>query len=196
VPKIVNHEERRAEVLEATWRVISAQGVEGATVREIAKEAKVSNGVLAHYFTNKDEIIVQAHRLAYDRVFARASASTAQLHGIETLRRMLYEALPLDEESRVEALIDVSFISRALTNERLRDVRGESMRVARDWWLEALSNAASEGQLTAGIDLELLADEVLVFIDGVSVRAVLYPDSMPPETQRRLADAFLARVAA
>lgn len=196
MPKIVNHEERRAEVLEATWRVIGRLGLEGATVREIAREAKVSNGVLAHYFTNKDDIIVQAHKLAYDRVFSRAAIVTAELDSAETLRRMLYETLPLDDDGRLEALIDVSYISRALTNPTLRDVREQSVRVARQWWVDALRIAAEEGHLRPGLDPGLLADEVLVFIDGISMRAVLHPDTMPPSLQRALADQLIDRIAA
>ena len=36
MPKIVDHAERRREVLDATWRVIGREGLEAATVRRIA----------------------------------------------------------------------------------------------------------------------------------------------------------------
>src|ERR1700712_3942800 len=138
MPKIVDHEERRSEVLEATWRVIRTKGLEAATIREIAREAGVSNGVLAHYFTDKDDILVQAHRLAFSRVFERATAARTDHSGIEVVRTMLYEALPLDEVRTVEAIVDVSFLGRAITDSNLRDVRRESAVNARLWWLEQL----------------------------------------------------------
>lgn len=194
MPKIVNHEERRAEVLEATWRVISEQGLEAATVREIAAAAGVSKGVLAHYFTSKDEILIQAHRLAYDRVFTRADALTAEMEGVEALRQMLYEALPLDEDRRTEALIDVSYMSRALTNTQLRDVRGESMIAAQQWWRAAIARAASDGHIASDIDVDLLVAETQALIDGISIQAVLYPEAMTPEVQKALADAFVDRI--
>ncbi len=196
MPKIVDHDLRRAEVLDATWRVISKRGLEAATVREIAKEAGVSNGALAHYFTSKDDILIQAHRLAYDRVFDRVAVRSADLDSGATVREMLYEALPLDEDRRVEAVIDVSYMGRALTNPSLNAVRGESARVAREWWIDALGAARDAGHLRAGLDLALISEEILVFVDGVSIQAVHYPAHMTPELQRRLADALLDRILA
>jgi AcrR family transcriptional regulator len=194
MPKIVNHDERRAEVLEATWRVISEQGLEAATVREIAAAAGVSKGVLAHYFTSKDEILIQAHRLAYDRVFVRADALTAEMESTEALRQMLYEALPLDEERRIEALIDVSYMSRALNNDALRAVRGESALAAREWWRDAITRLAADGHLADGVDVDLLVAEIQALIDGISIQAVLYPVAMTADLQKSIADAFVDRI--
>jgi AcrR family transcriptional regulator len=196
VPKIVDHDERRAAVLDATWRVISQQGLEAATVREIAKAAGVSNGALAHYFTNKDDVLIQAHKLAYQRVYDRVAERAAGLDTFTMLREMLYEALPLDDESRTEAIIDVSYMGRAITNAQLAEVRADSMIVARGWWTDGLTAARDEGDLRADLDIPLAVSELLVLIDGISVQAVLYPEDMTPDKQRSLVDGFLARIRA
>ena len=196
MPKIVDHEERRAEVLEATWRVIATRGLDAATVRQIAKEAGVSSGVLAHYFADKDDILVQAHRLAYDRVFRRVEEKIGRSTGIEALRATLYETLPMDENRRIEAIIDVSYIGRALNDPRLKLVRQESARVAREWWLGVLTATAAGGHLAVDTDLGLLVDQILVFIDGVSLQSVVFPELMSPELQKQLADDLIARIEA
>ena len=196
MPKIVDHDERRATVLEATWRVISQQGLEAATVREIAKAAGVSNGALAHYFANKDDVLIQAHKLAYQRVYDRVADRAGGLDTFGVLREMLHEALPLDDESRTEAIIDVSYMGRSITNPTLAAVRADSMVVARAWWTDGLTAARDEGDLRADLDITLAVNELLVLIDGISVQAVLYPDEMTPDAQRALIDAFLARIRA
>ncbi|MEB0004005.1 TetR/AcrR family transcriptional regulator [Cryobacterium sp. RTC2.1] len=196
MPKIVDHEERRAEVLEATWRVIATRGLDAATVRQIAKEAGVSSGVLAHYFADKDDILVQAHRLAYDRVFRRVEEKIGRSTGIEALRATLYETLPMDENRRIEAVIDISYIGRALNDPRLKLVRQESAQVARDWWLGVLTSTAAGGHLAVDTNLGLLVDQILVFIDGISLQSVLFPDLMTPELQKQLADGLIARIRA
>ncbi|MDY7526802.1 MULTISPECIES: TetR/AcrR family transcriptional regulator [unclassified Cryobacterium] len=196
MPKIVDHEERRAEVLEATWRVIATRGLDAATVRQIAKEAGVSSGVLAHYFADKDDILVQAHRLAYDRVFRRVEEKIGRSTGIEALRATLYETLPMDENRRIEAVIDISYIGRALNDPRLKLVRQESAQVARDWWLGVLTSTAAGGHLAVDTNLGLLVDQILVFIDGISLQSVLFPDLMTPELQKQLADDLIARIRA
>ncbi|RWZ52796.1 TetR family transcriptional regulator [Labedella phragmitis] len=196
MPKIVDHDERRATVLEATWRVISQQGLEAATVREIAKAAGVSNGALAHYFTNKDDVLIQAHKLAYQRVYDRVAERAAGLDTFELLSEMLHEAMPLDDERRTEALIDLSYMGRAITNPALAEVRADSMVVARGWWTDGLTAARDAGALRADLDITLTVNELLVLIDGISVQAVLYPENMRPDVQRSLVDAFLARIRA
>lgn len=191
MPKIVDHEKRREEVLAATWRVIARAGIEGATIREIAKEVGYSNGVLAHYFRNKDDILMGASQLAYKRVAAR-SAEQRGHGGIEALRAALYQALPLDEERRLEAVIDVHFWARALSNEDIRAQRQEAARQVRSWCLSMINEAREAGEITSSTPDEVLADELHTLIDGVSMHAVVFPEQMDAERQNRLAERFLS----
>ena len=75
MPKIVDHELRRQELLAATWRVIARTGIVGVTTREIAREAGFSTGVLAHYFADKEDILAAALRLSHQQVYAPAPGS-------------------------------------------------------------------------------------------------------------------------
>ena len=60
MPKIVDWDARRDEILSATWRVIARDGIAKATIRAIAREAKCSPGILAHYFDDKAYILGSA----------------------------------------------------------------------------------------------------------------------------------------
>ena len=193
MPKIVDHVARRREILQATWRVIVRDGIEGATVREIAREAGYSNGILSHYFTNKDEILVGAHQLAFESVRERADAAGGE--GMAALRAALYEAFPLDETRRIEAVLDVSFWSQAMNNPALNAVRRESMENGRPWWLGMIADARARGEITTPQADELICDRLVILIDGVSVQAVLYPDDMTPARQEALLEAFLESLA-
>lgn len=194
MPKIVDHEDRRVQVLEATWRVIQRGGLESATVREIAREVGYSNGVLAHYFKDKNEILVQAHRMAFNRVYDRVSQKAGSAKGIELLRTMLYEALPFDEERRIEAVIDVSFLGRAQYDAELKAARLESAKAAKEWWTEALTRLRDDGEIQADADVDVISDTIVALIDGVSVDAVIFPEIMTPERQVRIADEFVDRI--
>ena len=68
MPKIVNWDERRDEILSATWRVIARDGIAKATIRAIAREAHCSPGILAHYFDDKADILGAALLLSHRRV--------------------------------------------------------------------------------------------------------------------------------
>ncbi len=62
MPKVVDHDARRAAIVEAALRVIAGAGLENATVRRIAHEAVSTTGLVTHYFANKDEILIAALR--------------------------------------------------------------------------------------------------------------------------------------
>ena len=194
MPKIVDHEQRRREILEATWRVIDKQGIEAATIREIAREAGYSNGVLSHYFANKEDILISAHKAAFQQVFERANTANASLVGVAALRQALLEALPLDEVRRLEAVLDVSFWSLALSNERLNAVRHDSIVDGRAWWLGLIASGRARGEITSPSSDDVLCDEIQALIDGISVQAVMYPRDMTPERQLALAEAFLVGI--
>jgi AcrR family transcriptional regulator len=50
-------EERRAQILDAACRVFSEKGFAGASMRDIAREVGVTEGLLYHYFDSKEQLI-------------------------------------------------------------------------------------------------------------------------------------------
>src|SRR6266481_4824436 len=120
MPKIVDWDARRDEILSATWRVIARDGIAEATIRAIAREAGCSRGILAHYFDDKADILGSALLMSHRRVVARMEAGAAGLAG---LRVIMIEALPLDSQRDLEAQIEISFWGRALGNPALRELQ-------------------------------------------------------------------------
>ncbi|GAA3598126.1 TetR/AcrR family transcriptional regulator [Kineosporia mesophila] len=195
MPKIVDHEERRTEVLNATWRVIGRYGLEGATVRRIADEAGYSNGILQHYFQNKEDILISAHQLAFSRAGERIARVTADRTGLEALRRALFEALPLDAEGVLEAQVDVSFLGYTVGNARLREIRRVSNEGSRRQWAGFVEAAQAVGDIDADDDGALIVDDLMVLIDSLSVAAIIEPGRMTAERQMLLVDRYLLRIA-
>ena len=191
MPKIVDWDERRDEILSATWRVIAREGIAKATIRSIAREAHCSAGILAHYFDDKADILGSALMLSHRRVAARMEARAAGRTGLDALRVVMLEALPLDEERDLEAQIEISFWGRALGNLELRAVQNaEFDRFARR--LRAhLAEARELGELRDGVDIDLAAHQLLVLIDGLSAQRVLYADRVTAARQRQMLGALL-----
>src|SRR5919198_1840349 len=78
MPRIVDHEQRRAEVAAAVWRIVSRDGLEAATVRRVAAETGMSTSVVSHYFAGKDDLLRLAFRIVVARGRDRAIAQSAQ----------------------------------------------------------------------------------------------------------------------
>ena len=92
MPKIVDHEERRAELCAAVWRLASREGLEAVTVRGVAEEAGWSTGAVVHYFADKEDLLLSAFQTVADRVSRR----------LETLEARTTEPLELARAWLVE----------------------------------------------------------------------------------------------
>jgi AcrR family transcriptional regulator len=196
LPKIVDWDSKRDEILSATWRVIARDGITGATIRAIAREANCSRGILGHYFADKADILGSALVLSHRRVGARMAAATAGLSGLAALRIVMLEALPLDERRDLEAQIEISFWGRALGNAELRELQHYEFDRLCSRLRSHLTEAAGLGELRAGCDLDVATHQLVVLIDGLSAERVLYPDRVSPERQVQMLDSLLASFAA
>ena len=53
MPKSVDPTQKRAAFVAASWDVIAAEGLRGATLRRVAAEAGCTTGALTHYFSDR-----------------------------------------------------------------------------------------------------------------------------------------------
>jgi AcrR family transcriptional regulator len=186
MPKIVDHDERRAEVLSAARRVIVRDGIDAATTRAIAKEAGYSNGVLAHYFADKDEILLSALRQSHQRIRDRLTRKVEGVTGLAALRELLLDNLPLDAERTQESRLEVSFWSRSLASERLAEVQRAEAAELRAAVRELLGQARAAGELRTDDNLDDLAEHLLALVDGLSLHLLLYPGRLTRVDLERL----------
>ena len=196
MPKIVDWDAKRDEILSATWRVIARDGITGATIRAIAREANCSRGILGHYFDDKADILGAALVLSHRRVGARMAERTAGLQGLAALRAVMLEALPLDARRDLEAQIEISFWGRALGNAALRDLQHTEFDRLCGRLHGHLQEAAELGELAADCDLGLATHQLVVLIDGLSAERVLYQDRVTSERQALMLEHLLASFAA
>jgi AcrR family transcriptional regulator len=59
MPKIVDHDQYRKELLANSFDLLAEKGYAAVTMREIAKALGVSTGTLYHYFPNKEALFEQ-----------------------------------------------------------------------------------------------------------------------------------------
>jgi AcrR family transcriptional regulator len=194
VPKIVDHDARRQELVAATWRVIARTGIVGVTTREIAREADVSTGILAHYFRDKEELLATTLRVSHRQFYERIQSLTQGLVGLEALRVIVLEALPLDAQRLLEAQIEINFWSLALGNAGLQDLQHAEFERFWDVLHYRVSEAQKLGEIAEDVDSGKVTHQLIILVEGLSVEAVLYPARAQPERQREILDAFLAQV--
>ena len=173
VPKIVDHDERRLELVDATWRIIARLGIEGATMREIALQAGFANGALKPYFPTKDTLLEFAFGHVFNRTNQRIAAVVEGKSGLSALRAFCLEVLPLDEERINEARIVIPFWQKAVNDPQKAEIHQQSM----DEWLAAirqyLGEAREAGDVNAAVDDDTLASQLLNMLLGAQIGAAL-----------------------
>jgi AcrR family transcriptional regulator len=178
------HFAKRELVAEATWAVIGRVGLSGASLREIAREAGCTTGVLMHYFRNKDELLLfvfsHAMRTVADRMEVVASAPGAPM---DRLLAVLGEALPMDEERRMEALIYFGFVEAAMRDENLAVEFGKRYS---DWSHRVSVLVADVLGTRASKASAATADLLLAVVDGIAIGAVAHPGNYPAKRQAQL----------
>jgi TetR/AcrR family transcriptional repressor of bet genes len=197
VPKVVDHAQRRRELVAATWAVVAAEGIEAATVRRIAEEAGCTTGRITHYFVDKEAVLVAALRRVHRAAGERMLAAIGQHSGLKALSAVLAEALPLDQERVLEWRVWLAFWGSAATSTNLQAEQHQRYREWRGLLKRVLVTARQDGQLPAGIDLDRLVDQIVALVDGFGLQGVLDPqDPQPEQLTSRLAAAVDALIRA
>jgi AcrR family transcriptional regulator len=186
MPKEVDHDERREELLEAVWRVIVRDGIEGTTIRAIARETGWSTGVLSHYFADKDEIIASALRLAYERIAIRWDEKLEGLTGVSALYELVVDNLPLDNERKLETQLLMNYWSMMIRGHDLTARPRRRGPLLIDLLTRFVREGQEAGEIRGDEAPEDIAERLLGLIDGFSLHALLNPDRLNGDRQLTL----------
>ncbi|WP_436524512.1 TetR/AcrR family transcriptional regulator [Actinoplanes sp. HUAS TT8] len=196
MPRLVDRDVRRAELLAATWRVVRARGVEGTTTRAIADEAGCSLSVLAHFLGGKDDILVAAQKAVYDRIVERAFRIGGDLNGLAALRAALDAVLPIDDERAADAHVNVAFAGAALSHPLLAESRRESHRAIRVHLMNCLREARELAELRPAVADDAVIDDFIILVEGSSLLSLVdgWAEEGRAERLTRLADSFVGQL--
>jgi len=192
--KVVDAERRRTDLAEAVWRVVRREGLAGASVRGVAREAGLSMGSLRHYFGTQSELLSFAMRMIIDRIERRVSALQLPQEPREAAEVVLTELLPLDSERAVENEVWLAFTARALVDPELRALRDEShdllRQACRRWVLELLGD-----RQPTDLEIDIETERLFALLDGLAVHAAMRPTECSPKRQRAVLSRHLDELA-
>ena len=171
---------RRQQILDSVIALLAQRGVDRASLRTVGDAIGVSHTALRHYFSSRDELLVEAYRThearaAGDGPSADASAVSVIIEAAERNRSIpglveLYATLSTD------ALQEQHGLTREFVRDRFRSLR------------ETLAERIAEGQrtggdvgaggLSAGIDPMDAAALVIAASDGLQIQWLLDPDTV------------------
>ncbi|SDP02177.1 transcriptional regulator, TetR family [Arthrobacter sp. ok909] len=208
MPKFVDAAIRRQEVVDAVFRIIAADGLERASLREVADEAQLAVGSVRHYFASSDELLSYAFAVVVDRILGRLTAADARVgepppgsaEHHNAVAALLDEFLPLDEERAVDACVWMAFKNAARTRPFLAAEADRSHRAVAAivggliLGLAAGANGRDSDDAAAGMDQQVLVTEaelLLAVLDGLTMHALLQPEWMTARMCKDVLEAHL-----
>ena len=189
MPKIVDHDARRAELAAAVWRLASRESLDAVTMRAVAAEAGWSTGALAHYFADKEDLLLFAFETVADRVGRRVVKAAEEARDpLALLRTQLVEGLPLDAERQAEVRVWFAFLGLAESRPRLARAGRDAYRLWRDRVAKTLGAGQRQGVVDEAIDPEREAAALIALVDGLAVQAAFEPRGLTKDRQLELLD--------
>ena len=193
-PKVGVAPRRRAQIVHATIRCLARAGYSGLTMKTVAREAGVSQGILHYYFADKRAILVAALDAVtadLDRRVAAAQARGAR-DARARLRALVTACLRLALEEREFWVVFVEFWGEMMHDARLREINAALYRRMR----RQIGALVAEG-IRAGtfrrVDTVQAAAVILALLDGVSLQLTFEPQAFSVAAAVRVCEDALLR---
>lgn len=186
MPKIVNHEQKRKMIADAAWVIIKEEGIEKASIRKVAAEARMSSGALRHYFSTQDEMLLFIMNYYLEKGEERSLNRDWSENPLQAVEEVLLELVPIDEEKKIETTVWFILALRSLTSSTLKEKKDEMTNGTYDLANSLIEILVVKGWLSNSVHKELEKYRLSALIEGLSIHALLRPDVYSPEKVREL----------
>lgn len=176
-------EARRDALIRATLDLIAEQGVQGATVRAIAERAEVTQGLIRHYFTSKEELISAAYEFHMTQLTELTEASTRLATASARGRLAAFVCASLDGPVVAPQNIALwaGFLNLVQADAGMRAIHARTYVDFRGRLQELIRSAFAEiGRQVDAAQLRQLAIACNALIDGLWLEAGALPDAFDP----------------
>jgi AcrR family transcriptional regulator len=187
-------DERREQILAATWKLISRRGLRAANMRAIAAEVGYANGALAYYFDGKDDLVRAAYEYVLKQTITRIRQATTGLQGLAALRAFSAEVLPSDKGKLLEARIVIPFWESAMHERKFGKLFKGGMDVWRAEIGEHLRQAAQRGEIARQSTRAraIAVEQLLSSLMGAQVLGLLSAERHTAAMQAHIIEHFFA----
>jgi TetR/AcrR family transcriptional repressor of bet genes len=188
-------EVRQQQLIKATLSAVAKKGFAETTLADVAREARLSQGIINLHFRSKEKLLEETlrhlaaeYKQAWERTLERAGPSAADR--LAALVQLDFERTMCE---RNKLAVWFAFWGEAKSRPTYRKLCAE-----RDHEYDRVMRALCEELIREGGYQNLSAEDVTnglsAMSSGLWLDMLMGPDSMTPDIARRICFAFLARV--
>lgn len=159
-------EPRKLQIMIVTERLIAEQGFDGLRLRDVAKHAKVSIGLIQHYFDTRDALVLEAlSHASWRRAEEWASLGAGVGDPVERTRVLLRGSIA--DRERCQAWMET-----CASSTRHPDLLPMITRIYEAWQgalRSALQGGIERAVFRPVVPLDQVLDTIMAMIDGLMV---------------------------
>lgn len=178
MPKLVDHQERKKEILNAFFIYAAREGLSSVTLRGVASQANVSLRQVQYYFGTKDALVMAGlHSLeqqSYHGIEKRLSQSASVKSAVCALVAIFEESLPNDSQSRKFHQLWMSYAMLSLTQGNLCDgTLIEGPNRLQSYFIQILREGMDKGELNPKLHVANESVTLLALINGLGTSILI-----------------------
>ena len=191
-PKLGVAPARRQEIIQATIRCLARDGYSGLRMKEVARAAGVSQGILHYYFAGKRALLLAALEKVLDDLNRRlAPVLDTAPDARRQLAAVIRSFLALADENREFWLVFVEFWGEMMHDRELAQVNLRLYRRIRRTLGAVVARGVRAG-LFRRVNPTDAGSVVLALVDGISLQRTFDPQALTlPRAVRLCEEAVL-----
>jgi AcrR family transcriptional regulator len=184
---------RSNEIIRATIRCLARSGFSQLTMKRLAAEAGVSQGILHYYFKDKRAILAAAASHVMDDLDLRAKSKSANRQDASSrLRAMIKASLAVATVDREFWTVFMALWGETLHDPALASINKATYRRARNSIGGIIEQGVRDGDFKP-INIVHASAMVLALIDGISLQLTFDRNLMTLAKAERLCEEILFR---
>ena len=154
---------RRSQIITATLRLVAEHGLAGASMSRIAEAVGISNAALYRHFASREDILIAAHDVLIERVFAWLKSSQAPrvIDRLREMGRSHAQVFSQDiEDFNAPMFQFISWIPKDRVRAHVVTRRVQMLQ----WYADLIEEGKTQGCVRTDIETDLIVTELFAWI--------------------------------
>ena len=164
---------RRSQLTRAAYKVVGQKGYYDFTIKDIAREAGLSTGLIHYYFKNKEDLLLNLLKeMNADLKYYLNKALTVLSDPRDKLLTFCDQAFDLVDREKAYFYVLIDFWAQINRNKRIRQANIKLFQSYRDEIAAILKEGAAKGVFLV-VDVKLTSVIIISLIQGTIIQHVI-----------------------